>query len=206
MGVLNFTLPIDQQHTGNALRVAMAQAVSQVMADTLAASLQDLVDYGTPHMGQRTVIERFSKQDGLAVLRRSASNDKLMQVIYANWLSLASERGLGFLQFVLQMLFPDQWDIVRLWHSIDQADHYPRFLSPTERNDRFLTSRIQIRLSDQVNRSELSELAPILRRLVPANIVPQVTIDVPTDDMALGAVVVGQRYHVYDFSPVSYSA
>jgi hypothetical protein len=202
MDAITFTAPIDQQHTGNDLRRALADAIRTVMADSLGTALQDLVDYGTPHMGSRTVVERFSKQDGLAVLRRSVSNDRLMQVIYANWLSLASERGLGFLQFLLQMLFPDQWQIVRLWHSIPSATGYPRFLTEIERSDRFLTSRIYIRMSDDVNRSELSELAPVLRRLVPANIVPHVVLDAETVDMQLGAVVVAKVYHLYGISPV----
>lgn len=205
MGAINFTGPVDLQHTGTALRQTLANAIKTVMADDLGVAMQDLVDYGAPHLGGRTVVERFSKQDGLAVLRRSASNDKLMQVIYANWLSMASERGLGFLQFVLQMLFPDQWAIVRLWHSIPYANGYPRFLSDTQRSDRFLTSRIRIRLDSDVNRSELAELAPVLRRLVPANIVPQVVIDVPTEDFDVGVVVAGHAYHVYDFSPVDYN-
>jgi hypothetical protein len=56
-------------------------------------------------------------------------------------------------------------------------------------------------LDDAVDRFELSELAPVLRRLVPANIVPQVVLDVPTVDMQLGAAVVMQSYQVADLTP-----
>lgn len=178
----------------------MAQAMATVLNAELGAALQDLVDYGSPHLGSRTVIERFSKQDGLAVLRRPVTADVLMRVIYANWSSLASERGLGFLQFVLQMLWPDQWSIGRLWHSIPLAAAYPRFLGEVEREDRFLTSRIRIRLVDSVDRSELSELAPVLRRLVPAHVVPQVVLDIPTTPMQLGLAVVMTTYQVADFT------
>lgn len=201
MDVINFTLPIDRQHAHDGLERALSLAVAQVMADELQASLQDLVDYGAPHLGSRTVVERFTKLDGLAVLRRPVTADVLMRVIYANWASLASERGLGFLQFVLQMLWPDQWQIARLWHSIPFASQYPRFLNESESANRFLTSRIRIRLDDSVDRFELSELAPVLRRLVPANIVPQVVLDVPTVDMQLGAAVVMQSYQVADLTP-----
>ena len=201
MDAINFTLPIDRQHAHDGLERALSRAVAQVMADELQTNLQDLVDYGAPHLGSRTVVERFTKLDGLAVLRRPVTADVLMRVIYANWASLASERGLGFLQFVLQMLWPDQWQIARLWHSIPFASQYPRFLNETEAETRFLTSRIRIRLDDAVDRSELSELAPVLRRLVPANIVPQVVLDVPTVDMQLGAAVVMQSYQVADLTP-----
>ncbi len=201
MDTINFTLPIDRQHAHDGLERALSRAVAQVMADELQPSLQDLVDYGAPHLGSRTVVERFTKLDGLAVLRRPVTADVLMRVIYANWASLASERGLGFLQFVLQMLWPDQWQIARLWHSIPFASQYPRFLNETETETRFLTSRIRIRLDNSVDRFELSELAPVLRRLVPANVVPQVVLDVPTVDMQLGAAVVMQSYQVADLTP-----
>ena len=200
MDTVNFTLPIDRQHAHDGLERALSRAVAQVMADELQPNLQDLVDYGAPHLGSRTVVERFTKLDGLAVLRRPVTADVLMRVIYANWASLASERGLGFLQFVLQMLWPDQWQIARLWHSIPFASQYPRFLNETETETRFLTSRIRIRLDDSVDRFELSELAPVLRRLVPANIVSQVVLDVPTVDMQLGAAVVMKSYQVADLT------
>jgi hypothetical protein len=202
MDALGFTLPIAAQHAHDGLETALARAVVQVMANDLQAGLQDLVDYGAPHLGGRTVVERFTKLDGLAVLRRPVTADILMRVIYANWSSLASERGLGFLQFVLQMLWPDQWQIVRMWHSVLYASEYPRFLNELQSVDRFLTSRIRIRLDAAVERSELSELAPVLRRLVPANIVPQVVIDSEVaEDFGLGVAVVMQSYTVNDYSP-----
>lgn len=200
MDTLNFAQPIQKKHPTQSLEVAIAQATAAVLNAELGAGLQDLVDYGSPHLGSRTVVERFSKLDGLAVLRRPVTADVLMRVIYANWSALASERGLGFLQFVLQILWPDQWSITRLWHSIPYAIHYPRFLNEAARNDQFMTSRIRIRLDDAVDRSELSELAPVLRRLVPANVVPQVVLDVPTVDIAVGAVAVMQSYQVADLS------
>ena len=200
MDLLSFAQPIERQFAHSGRELAIATAVKQVMAMQLGQPLQDLVDYGAPHLGSRTVIERFTKQDGLAVLRRPAMADVLMRIIYANWSSIASERGLAFLEFVLKMLWPNQWQIVRLWHSIPYYEHYPRFLIEQELENYFLTSRIRIKLDNEVNRSELSELSPILRRLVPAHIVPQVVIDVPTEPMVQGCVTLMRRYQVADFS------
>lgn len=200
MDILNFALPIERQFAHSGHEQALASAVSQVINEQLGQSLQDLVDYGAPHLGSRTVVERFTKQDGLAVLRRPAMADILMRIIYANWSSIASERGLAFLEFVLKMLWPNQWQIVRLWHSIPYYEHYPRFLVEQELDNHFLTSRIRIKLDNQVDRSELSELSPILRRLVPAHIVPQVVIDVPTEPMEQGCLTLMRRYQVADFT------
>ena len=206
MDPVNFIYPIDVQHTGNDLRTDLAQAIRTVWADQLSAKMQDLLDYGAPHLGSRTVIERFSKQDGLAVFRRPVTADVLMRIIYANWSSLASERGLGFLQFVLQTLWPDQWQITRLWHSKSYANQYPRFLFDTTAANRFLTSRIRIVLDPSVPSGELSELAPILRRLVPANIVPQVVgLVAEVEDLTVRPVLAAQQYVVIDATPVDWT-
>jgi hypothetical protein len=199
VGTLNFTGPIARLHPKSPLERAITAATTQVLQDEMRQQLQDLVDYGAPHLGSSTVVERFTKQDGLVVLRRPNTADVLMRVIYANWASLASERGLNFLKFVLQMLWPDQWQIVQLYHSIPYHQHYPRFLAEDVRQDRFLTSRIRIRMADTVDRAELSELTPVLRRLVPANIIPDVVIDAPSEDVSVGVVVLMQPYHIWDF-------
>lgn len=201
MDIVNFTLPIDKQAAQGRLELALAKAVKTVIAEDFGQSLQDLADYGAPQLGSPTVVQRFTKQDGLAVLRRSVTSDVLMRVIYANWAALASERGLGFLQFVLQMLWVDQWQIIRLWHRKSSAAQYPRYLSETEGADRFLTSRIRIVLDDDVDAVELSELAPVLRRLVPAHIVPQVVIPFETEDMTIGMALRGKMYSVFDYTP-----
>ena len=126
---INFTRPIDQQRNNrrsSGLETAMAKAFKQVFADVFQEQIQDLLDYGAPHIGSPTVVERFSKQDGLVVLRRPVTSDTLMRVIYANWSSIASERGLGFLEFVLRMLWTDQWQIKRMWHPISTYTSYPK--------------------------------------------------------------------------------
>jgi hypothetical protein len=60
---VSFTRPIDEQpnnHTG--LETAMAKAFKQVFADVYQQRLQDVLDYGAPHLGSRTVVDRFTKK------------------------------------------------------------------------------------------------------------------------------------------------
>ena len=131
------------------------------------------------------------------------TSDTLMRVIYANWSSLASERGLGFLEFVLRMLWTDQWQIKRMWHPIKTYLNYPAHITVEEKPDHFLTSRLRISIEDTVDTSEIIELAPILRRLVPANVVVKVhskALDVELGDSAIGVGVYGKVYQVIDFS------
>lgn len=171
---------------------AMAHAFRQTLAELLGSQLTDLADYGCPHLGSPAVIERFSKQDGLAVLRRDSAGDDLMRVIYGEWVALGSERGLGLLQFVLQALWPDKWTIQRMHQPIARVDFYPWDATPETTHpvygDTLLTMRIRILIdadyvSDPVALRELCELAPVLRRLVPANVTPSVFIDPPLQDV-----------------------
>jgi hypothetical protein len=116
-------------------------------------------------------------------MRRPNSSDEIMRVIYANWRSLASKRGLAFLEFVLQMLWADQWEVKRLYHSIDLIDRYPTVTTVEPVDNSFLTSRILISLDSDVDFSEASHLAPTLFRLVPANIVAQISSNFETEDI-----------------------
>lgn len=204
MEPISFTRPIDEQpnnHIG--LETAMAKAFKQVFADVFQQRIQDILDYGAPHLGSRTVVERFTKQDGLVVLRRPQTSDTLMRVIYANWSSMANKRGLGFLEFVLRTLWTDQWQIKRMWHPISTYLSYPRFLVDEEKPNHFLTSRIRISIDESVDLAELIELSPILRKLVPANIVVKVhakALDTELGDTELGVAVVAKNYLIFDES------
>lgn len=203
MDNINFTRPIDDQPNNHAgLETAIARSLKKVFAEVFQDQLQNILDYGAPHIGSPEVIERFSKQDGLVVLRRPVSSDKLMRVIYANWSSMASERGLGFLEFVMRMLWSDQWQIKRMWHPVSSYQSYPQYIIDEERPNHFLTSRIRITIDETVDLSEIVELSPILRRLVPANIVVKVNakeLDV-SGDFPIGVGLVSKTYMVDDQS------
>nr|WP_315043968.1 hypothetical protein [uncultured Moraxella sp.] len=196
--------PIAQSHLYDDLERAMASVFRQMLKDHLINDIDDIYHYATPFLGGKTVVERFSKLNGLAVLRRDDGgfSDKVMAIILANWQSLASERGLAFLQFVLDMLYPNQNEIVRLWHDKSRAKSYPNYLYESASSKRFLTSRIRIKLNADIDLSELSELAPTLRRLVPAHIVPEVAVYVDIDNKKIGMALGADKFHVADFSPV----
>lgn len=199
----DFLAPIVFSHKSNDLERAMADIFVSVVQDTQIDQLNDIYNYGVPWNGSRTVVERFTKLNGLAVLRRNDGglSDKLMSIIYSNWEAMASERGLAFLQFVLDMLYPSQNEIVRLWHPTLQASSYPLYLSEQEGRNKFLTSRIRIKIGADVDLRELSELAPTIARLVPWQIVPEVAVSIDTDDMGVKLALAGELFQVANFSP-----
>ena len=199
----DFLAPLAFTHKANELERAMAGVFTAVIQDFQIDQLNDIYSYGVPWLGSPTVVERFTKLNGLAVLRRNDGglSDKLMSVIYANWESMASERGLAFLQFMLDMLYPNQNEIVRLWHSIAQASSYPLYLSESQGTNSFLTSRIRIKIDSNIDITELSELAPTLSRLVPWQIVPEVAVSIDTEDMGVKVALAGEIFQVANFSP-----
>ena len=199
-----FIDPIIHSHKVGELEQAMVGVFASVVDEYCLDALNDIFSYSVPWQGSQSVVERFTKLNGLVVLRRDDEglSDRLMRIIYANWQALASERGLGFLQFVLDMLYPKQNEIVRLWHSKPLAHKYPSYLTDTARADRFLTSRIRIKLDAVVNICELSELAPTLSRLVPWQVVPEIAVNLPsTENMDIKVAVAGEVIAASNFSP-----
>ena len=199
----DFLSPLTNGHAANDLELAMAGIFTAIVQELQIDQLNDIYNYGAPWQGSRTVVERFTKLNGLAVLRRDDGglSDKLMSVIYANWESIASERGVSFLQFVLDMLYPTQNVVIPLWHSKAFANSYPRHVSETQGQGRFLTSRVRIKIDAAVNIAELSELAPTLSRLLPWQVVPEIAVDIDTEDMGISVAVAGTLQLVGNFSP-----
>lgn len=174
---LDLLSPFHPSYTHDETEAQVKAFFIDLFNELFLEKISDLHHYGMPMLGSPKVIERFTKQDGLAVLRRPDSSDLIMRVIYANWKSLASKRGLGFLEFVLQMIWTDRWAIQRMWHSYALRDQYPEHATITEESGSILTSRVMILIRGNIDVSELNELAPTIKRIVPANIVPIIAVD-----------------------------
>lgn len=199
----DFLSPILNSSAANELERAMAGVFTSIIQDQMIDQFNDIYNYGVPWQGGRTVVERFTKLNGLAVLRRDDDglSDKIMSIIYSNWEAMASERGLAFLQFVLDMLYPNQNEVKQLWHSKALASSYPNHVRERGGAGMFLTSRVRIKIDASVNIAELSELSPTITRLVPWHIVPEVAVSLNTDDAGLTVAAAGTLYQIANFSP-----
>ena len=201
MDSVNLLKPLELSYTANELEKAMQQVFIKTYIELLGDDIADVFDYCAPHMAGMGVIERFTKQDGLVVLRRPETSETLMRIIYATWVSIGSKRGLSFLDFVLRMLWPGQYEIKRVYHSKSLATQYPTRLTYIDSKDNFLTSRIHVSMSPDIDLEELAELAPTLIRLVPANVVPSVAIEMPVNDIVINSAVGFQTMFVGNFEP-----
>ena len=196
---INLTANYDHSFTFDDTEADIKAIFIAVFNEIFKEKIQDIHHYGMPHLGSPIVVERFSKQDGLAVIRRPQSSDLIMRVIYANWRSLASKRGLAFLEFILQMLWANQWQIVRLYHSIARKDEYPKHVVETDLPENFLTSRIFVLLDANIDVNELRQLTPTLQRLVPANILPTVGVRMQIKDSKMYVASAMKPYMVARF-------
>ena len=81
--------------------------------------------------------------------------------------------------------------------------NYPRYIVDEERPNHFLTSRIRITIDESVDLNEIIELAPIIRRLVPANVVVKVhakELDKELGNSEFHVAIASKFYVVQDFS------
>lgn len=175
-----------------------AQKIFKQFFEKMGPEFQDLSDYGKPHLASGRVVEKFAKKDGLSILRREVTTDTIMRIIYANWIGKGGKRGLNFLEFALRMIWGNEYKIEKVFHSKPLAQSYPRFLSLIENKNTFLTSRRHITISKNINLKEVSELAPTLQQLVPANIVPIVLSEQSQSHSVidLGVAIGGVAYTV----------
>lgn len=198
----DFLKPLENSaSTYDHVEAELNQLFIAVFKDLFAEKINDIYNYGTPAYASQQVLERFIKQIGLVVLRRPNTSHLIMRILYENWTSLASKRGLAFLEFALEMLWTNQWQIIRLWHSKHQIDKYPNYLTVGDHPDGFLTSRIYVLMEPTIDQKELELLSPSLGRLVPANIVPEIGIVRYTEDLSIGMATAMDGYQIYFGTP-----
>lgn len=200
----DFTRTVQESHKANELDEAIAGVFTKLIEEYELEGLVDMNSYGAPWLeSSPVVIERFSKLNGLVILRQDTEglSTDIMAMILSAWQGMASGRGLEFLQFVLNMLFPGNNRVLRLWHSKELANSYPVAVSEKEMPGSFLTSRVRIALTLDDNNSDISDIAPVLEKLVPWNIVPEIAVSVNFSQVDVAVAVGGYRYHVAYLSP-----
>jgi len=200
----DFTRTVQESHKANELDEAIAGVFTKLIEEYELEGLVDMNSYGAPWLeSSPVVIERFSKLNGLVILRQDTEglSTDIMAMILSAWQGMASGRGLDFLQFVLNMLFPGNNRVLRLWHSKELANSYPVAVSEKEMPGSFLTSRVRIALTLDDDNSDISDIAPVLEKLVPWNIVPEIAVSVDFSQVDVAVAVGGYRYHVAYLSP-----
>lgn len=207
MSMSEFLKPLENSGSADVIEEQTKALFIAVMTEIFADKINDIYSYGTPQYASHLVLERFIKQIGLVVLRRPDTSHLIMRILYENWTSLASKRGLAFLEFALEMLWTGKWEVIRLWHPSERLNQYPRLVTEFERPNSILTSRIYVLMSADIDVQELETLAPSLQRLIPANILPEIGVRMrfnEEDDLRLGTACVMQGTQITYAVPESW--
>lgn len=177
---------IDESSIENELKLLFIALFQQ----SLRTQFRRIDHYGYPHLLDEAdfeTVQRFIKLEGLSLLNRETDNQPYMREVFRAWRGQHPRRGLGFLAFYLQMLWPNAWQITQYWHSVSTVGSYPSNIVTHEAEGSFLTSRVAVTLDpDQItNPSELVKMIPALKRVVPARIVLNVAMGVDVDPVYL---------------------
>ena len=189
--------PLENSHEADAVEAAFKRAFMEVFEELLREKFDRVNLYGIPHRGDQETVERFTKQDGIAIYR--ANSELFLRELFRGWKSQHTKRGLEFLRFYLQLIFPNQWGCVQLWHS--NTGTYPNVTYPAEvEGTSFLTSRVVVNInSPSINEAILlQKIVPALRSVVAAKFVLLVrSLHSFSDQTVVGTVAVPGQSAVF---------
>lgn len=161
--------PLQLSHEDSDYEQALKEIFLELFESKIRAPFERVNTYGMAHVGDFEGVERFTKQDGVAAYRVAGKEEHIRE-LYRGWKSRNPRRGLHFLKFYLQAIFPNQWTCDQLWQN--PAMPYTTDMSKTERTGYFLTSRVSVSIASQgvVDSQVFSLIAPSIRSVLPARL------------------------------------
>lgn len=121
-------LPLEQSFTVDAVESDLRQLLVDLFGSRLAASVFDANVLGAAHLGSFDLVRRSVNVDGLALLQGDREESST-RYLYRAWKSGDVQgRGLHFLRTYLQLLFPNDCDVVQMVHESADGKEYPNWL------------------------------------------------------------------------------
>lgn len=136
--------PLKASYEADQVEADLKAAFIEVFEEMIRGRERRINTYGLPHRGDFITVERFVKQEGLALERRT-DREAYMRELFRGWRARNPKRGTQFLRYYLQLLFPGEWTLQQMWHT--PADTYPEGASSTPGPGRILTSRLKLGLA-----------------------------------------------------------
>lgn len=140
--------PLLASHANDEIESQIKALEVEVFQEHIRAQERRLNVFGSPHLGDFSLVEQWVKADGLSMLRGNAQEN--MRYLFKAWRSRNPRRGLHFLRTYLQLLWPNGWRVSQLWQRKDAP--YPTALVSKDdmpegtnmRVNHYLTSRINV--------------------------------------------------------------
>lgn len=180
--------PLANSHEADAIEAAVKSIFMEVFEELLREKFNRVNLYGMAHRADDETVERFSKQDGIAIYR--ANSEAFLRELYRAWRGQNPRRGLEFLKLYLQLIFPNQWECHQMWQRT--LGTYPYALLEDELpGASFLTSRVAVSI-DSPSISEsilLQKITPALRSVIAAKFV----LLIRATNQFTGQLVIGSK-------------
>lgn len=164
--------PLANSHAADDYEAQLYEIFMEVFEAMVRPTFARVNLYGMPHRADFETIERFVKADGLAMERANA--EPFMAELFRAWRARNPRRGLHFLRYYLQLLFPNRWTVTQLWQ--DPGQPYPMGGDDGQAAGRFLTSRVRVMLNGVDDPGSLGLLASSFLSVVPARIVLELLV------------------------------
>jgi hypothetical protein len=144
----------------------------------LGADCFDANVLGAAHLGTLDLVRRMVNADGL-VFFPGEREEAATRYVYRAWKARNVQgRGLYFLKTYLQALFPGIWNVEQQMQT--SVLPYPTALydrsAHGEDADKFLTSRIHVKLDATGGLSSVADLMPIMEAILPARFIPKLSL------------------------------
>ena len=187
--------PLQSSFTADEIESDLNRMVVDLFDRYFADTVADNHVLGMAHRGSMDLIRQFIQFDGLALPNREGMEDAY-RYLYRAWIGRnAAGRGFHFLETVLQLIWPNAWSLGQLWHQGGKT--YPTALVAAEEPDAWLTSRVQITIaSESETGATLAALAPVLRSILAARLVPRFAVG-GIGGSTLRFAVIGQGANVH---------
>lgn len=198
--------PLRRSAEADRVEADLKQLVIDIFNSDFRELERQLNVYGMPHLGSFELIERIVSGDGLRLYRRE--DVEAMRYLFKAWRARNPRRGMVFLKTYLQLLWPNEWTCVQLWHRKDAT--YPTALvrpediaDPNPETNHWLTSRVTARISSlDESGAGISRVADSLRASAAARlllVLELMRLFSNTGADALGVAMAGGHYEMHFF-------
>ena len=181
--------PLRESHEASQLEAEL-KALFMAMFEQFVRPAQAMTSAsGMPHLGPMGLVERAVKSEGLGLMRKG--DEQAMRYVFRAWRARNPKRGLHMLRLYLQLFWPNSWTMDQMW--APNSATYPASLSKTDGGAHYLTSRVNVEISSSTtDGSDVANVAPSMRSVLPARIVLNVAIAANTG-VFMGAIPVMHR-------------
>lgn len=183
--------PLEHSHTDNDIEVGLNRLIIDLFNELVAENALDANSLGMMQMGTAELLKKAIASNGL-VMVNGVNQEDISRHLFKAWMAQNhGGRGFHFLEFYLQLVYPNAWKVE--WLSQLISGTYPNQLAVKDGTDPlyFQTSRINIKVDAVAAGGTLPVHMNTIMSILPARFVPRF-VQIASRDIALRVGAVAQ--------------